>query len=143
MAVVAHAFSGYGEGEMPRSKAELEIMQLAGSIRDKPLWWNKVRDPSITNRWQAESLNGVNDSEADCEYRTRQFLFALGNASGRRCNIRDQVVQRRSIEPFRVMAMMNPSSGPSCCLKSISYDRYQRLGRTRKIVIRELLRWWT
>jgi hypothetical protein len=77
MAVVAHAFSGYGEGEMPRSKAELEIMQFAGSIRDKPLWWNKVRDPSITNRWQAESLNSVNDSEADCEYRTRQFLFAL------------------------------------------------------------------
>lgn len=60
----------YGSGETPRSVVELQIMKISGAIRDKPRWWEKVNNATITERWRSE----VNDTSEQGE---AMFRYAL------------------------------------------------------------------
>mmetsp|Transcript_37517 Transcript_37517/g.120395 ORF Transcript_37517/g.120395 Transcript_37517/m.120395 type:complete len:577 (-) Transcript_37517:1350-3080(-) len=42
------------DGELPRTKVELEVQLLSGAFRAKPEWWRKVFDAEITERWKGE-----------------------------------------------------------------------------------------
>eukprot|EP00977_Amphora_coffeiformis_P004413 scaffold936_cov106-Amphora_coffeaeformis.AAC.19 len=39
---------------LPRTQFELGMMGIAGAIRDKPEWWNKIGDVEIVNKWKDE-----------------------------------------------------------------------------------------
>jgi len=50
----------------PRSRMEVRIMELSRTIRSKPNWWNKKRNPKIVEKWEAEALaQGMSQQEVD------------------------------------------------------------------------------
>ena len=67
----------------PRSVAELTIIQMESSIREKTEWWNKIKDPDITSKWQQEIMDrlaqqAINDqTDADIEYCQKMINYAI------------------------------------------------------------------
>ena len=41
---------------------------LSNAIREKPNWWEKIKDPALVEKWTLEALNQQKD-----EYRIRQL----------------------------------------------------------------------
>ena len=46
----------YGEGQEPYTLRELALLQLAGSIREKPNWTQKIHDKAITDKSVSSAL---------------------------------------------------------------------------------------
>ena len=56
------AFNGF----LPTTLVETRMRFYSTTIRAKPRWWDKVRDPEIVARWRAESI--THDAEADARF---------------------------------------------------------------------------
>ena len=48
--------ASYGSScaERPRTRLELELIQISGAIRDRREWWVKIQQPSIVSSWRQE-----------------------------------------------------------------------------------------
>ena len=59
-------------GECPRTRVEIELIEVCGAIRDRVEWWNKIGNLEIVGEWKKEAINqGVNE---------RTFQHALAEA---------------------------------------------------------------
>ena len=47
---------------------EMRMCALSNAIREKPNWWEKIKDPALVEKWTREALGQQKD-----EYRIRQF----------------------------------------------------------------------
>ncbi|KZV94711.1 hypothetical protein EXIGLDRAFT_672811 [Exidia glandulosa HHB12029] len=57
---------GKHEVEMPRTLVEQEICALSATLRAKPHWYDKYRDPMIRMRWEQEALaQGLTQRQVD------------------------------------------------------------------------------
>ncbi len=61
-------------GETPRTLLELRICEVAGAIRDRQKWWEKLSDEAIVARWRAECSRGNDEEDATV------FNYALAEA---------------------------------------------------------------
>ncbi|KAI5121385.1 hypothetical protein M0805_001198 [Coniferiporia weirii] len=52
----AFGLSGSLKLPNPRTLAELLMVKLSASIRSKPEWWVKYKDPNIRSKWRGEAL---------------------------------------------------------------------------------------
>ncbi len=41
----------------PLTLVEIEMMMLSGTIRNKPDWWEKRKDSTITSKWREEAVS--------------------------------------------------------------------------------------
>ncbi|KDQ52810.1 hypothetical protein JAAARDRAFT_39798 [Jaapia argillacea MUCL 33604] len=46
----------YSNNSTPLTLIELRMRTLSGQIRDKPQWWEKVYDTTITSKWRSEAI---------------------------------------------------------------------------------------
>ncbi|KDQ58993.1 hypothetical protein JAAARDRAFT_154178 [Jaapia argillacea MUCL 33604] len=46
----------YSNNNTPLTLIELRMRTLSGQIRDKPQWWEKVHDTTITSKWRSEAI---------------------------------------------------------------------------------------
>jgi hypothetical protein len=47
------------------------MMKLSATLRDKPSWWTKYKDPEIRSKWKEEALanqDGITLSEKEVGY---------------------------------------------------------------------------
>ena len=49
--------------EHPRTIVELRMCALSNRIREKPDWWEKVKDETIVERWREEALQQAGNDE--------------------------------------------------------------------------------
>lgn len=47
---------GYGVGCQPKTLTELNMIRVSGTIRSKPKWFEKFKDPAIRKKWKEETL---------------------------------------------------------------------------------------
>ena len=47
---------------------EMRMCALSNAIREKPNWWEKIKDPALVEKWTREALGQQKD-----EYRIRQL----------------------------------------------------------------------
>ena len=47
---------------------EMRMCALSNVIREKPNWWEKIKDPALVEKWTREALGQQKD-----EYRIRQL----------------------------------------------------------------------
>lgn len=47
---------GYISAFSPTLLAELSVREASNAIREKPNWWNKIKDPAIAANWRRELL---------------------------------------------------------------------------------------
>lgn len=59
---------GCDDGETPRSLVELRICEVAGAIRDREIWWEKVNSDNIVEHWRQEVCTAENDEKAIFHY---------------------------------------------------------------------------
>lgn len=59
------------DGEMCRALLELRICEVAGAIRDRHSWWDKVKSDGIVSRLRQEACPGIDEEE------TAVFNYAL------------------------------------------------------------------
>ena len=52
-------------GAAPRTVLELELCKIAGAIRDRYKWWEKVFDKKIENNWREEAGGSENKDKFD------------------------------------------------------------------------------
>jgi len=46
----------------------MKMCALSNGIREKPDWWEKIKDPALVEKWKREALNQQKD-----EYRIRRL----------------------------------------------------------------------
>ena len=46
----------------------MRMCALSNAIREKPNWWEKIKDPALVEKWTLEALDQQKD-----EYRIRQL----------------------------------------------------------------------
>ncbi|GJJ74741.1 hypothetical protein EMPS_07099 [Entomortierella parvispora] len=57
-AMLPHAWTGdYDDGFPPTLLAQLKMCAASNAIREKPLWWQKFKDPVIAAKWEQEILD--------------------------------------------------------------------------------------
>ena len=71
------------DGVEPYSLAELSMMKVLEAIKDKPYWYEKIKDENICNKWRAE-LNSQNAlvHESHLQYVFDELLY-YSNLSSR------------------------------------------------------------
>lgn len=58
----------YGDGSVPKSVDELDMIRLSISIREKPNWSDKMNDPTIVAKWRAEVADTMTQSDKKFDY---------------------------------------------------------------------------
>jgi hypothetical protein len=58
----------YGVGIEPKTLIELRMMKLSGTIRNKPKWFEKMKNQTIRNKWKQEALKQSSLSEKQIDY---------------------------------------------------------------------------
>ena len=47
---------------------ELRMCALSNAIREKPNWWEKIKDPALVEKWKQEALD-----QQEAEHRIRRL----------------------------------------------------------------------
>ena len=78
-------------GFPPTTLVELRMRFYSGTIRAKPRWWDKVRDPEIVARWRAEIV--AHDAVAVARFWGGEARFEVGR--GEKQWPREEITERQ------------------------------------------------
>lgn len=56
---------------------ELKLCQVSATIREKPNWWIKMRDPTISAKWKSEISEQQKDLPLDRQLSTKMVWFQV------------------------------------------------------------------
>ncbi|KAI9140256.1 hypothetical protein BKA69DRAFT_1081054 [Paraphysoderma sedebokerense] len=68
-------YGDYGNGAEPKTTLEMNLIQLSASIRSKPNWHIKMKDPEIAAKWKEEALATGKICEKAFEYVMKELEF--------------------------------------------------------------------
>ncbi|KAF9789747.1 hypothetical protein BJ322DRAFT_554021 [Thelephora terrestris] len=60
--------------EHPRTVIEMRMCALSNAIREKPNWWEQIKDPVLVRKWMREAVDQQRN-----EYRIRQLRWKMVN----------------------------------------------------------------
>lgn len=66
---------GYIHGFYPLLLTELTMWAASNSIREKPKWWSKIKDPKIVGKWRQEILTAGLEREVRYQLREEQIDY--------------------------------------------------------------------
>lgn len=72
-----HGFidGSYGDGYLPKTVDEMDMINLSINIREKPNWFEKINDPTIVAKWRSEIGNSIEQ----CQKKFDFVLAELGD----------------------------------------------------------------
>ncbi|KAL1712388.1 hypothetical protein EV715DRAFT_297130, partial [Schizophyllum commune] len=66
----------------PRALVELRMYQLSATIREKPEWWRKFKDPEIRKKWFEEAKAQQAEVEDRWRLTDNMINYTLGELEG-------------------------------------------------------------
>lgn len=74
--------------QSPRCLEEKKIIEISSSIRSKPEWWIKYKNPEILDRWRSElTVQGVKENVIDFVFKELEYYDKLRKSTGEKFQI--------------------------------------------------------